>query len=64
MQHKCHPVLGFLPAITNFGNHGFVQKMKLCNLNPGILQIASRIFFMCKRVNFVFDYKVALPFFR
>jgi hypothetical protein len=38
MQRKHHPVLGFLPANTNFGNHGFVQKMKFCNLN---LQIAS-----------------------
>jgi len=38
--------------------------MKFCNLNLGILHIASRIFFLCKRVNFVYDYKVALPFFK
>jgi len=60
---RCSVSIIQFPATTDFGNHGFVQKMKFCNLNPGILQIASRIFCLCKRFNFVCDYKVALPFF-
>jgi hypothetical protein len=41
--HYGHSCTGFLPATANLSNSGFVQTMKSCNLNPGVLHIAPRV---------------------